>query len=235
MNMTSETIESAPPREVAIFTPSELASSVKTEAERRKVLENYIKSHLKRDVDYGVIPGARNGKRCLLKPGAEKFCSLLQLRAEFSPDEMTLRMLGGEGGVVAYICRLIHIPSGIMASEGRGACGLAERQGNPNTTVKIAEKRAQIDAVLRLGFSDSFTQDIDEVVIMPGEGAAKTFEPKQTKTTVPKVAECSECKNGITAAVNNFSTKQFGKALCFSCQAKMTNAQPAEPAPAEPF
>lgn len=234
----NEQTEEKSENQIVIFSPSSIASNVEAETARRQVLENYIAKNLKKDVDYGVIPGSRSGKKCLLKPGAEKFCSLLQLRAEFHPDLESLSMLGEEKGVVAYLCRLIHIASGHRVSEGRGACSLAERQGNYNTTVKIAEKRAQIDAVLRLGLSDSFTQDLEDVPpavmgvassspsIRPPIGLTSPrpldAEPKKKYQPV-KFAECVSCGTGITRAVSKFSLDRYGQNLCFVCQAKKTN------------
>jgi hypothetical protein len=46
--------------------------------------------------------------------------------------------------------------------EGRGAATLAESQNKPNSCIKKAEKRARMDAVLSLGFSAYFTQDLDD-------------------------------------------------------------------------
>lgn len=143
--------------------PKSLQVLMQAETERRATMNQFIKSNLTEDTDYGTIKiGGRESKACLFKPGAEKFCSLLQLRAEFQKDEETLSMLSDAKDQIAYICRLIHIGSGQAVAEGRGACSLKEKQGIVNTTIKIAEKRAQIDAVLRLGFSDSFTQDLED-------------------------------------------------------------------------
>ena len=50
-----------------------------------------------------------------------------------------------------------------MAGEGRGAATMTEEHTTENKLIKIAEKRAQMDAVLRTGaLSDFFTQDLDE-------------------------------------------------------------------------
>lgn len=172
------------------FDPKNLQSLIAQETERRSTLRDFIAKHLIEGVDYGTIQiGGRSSKPCLFKPGAEKFCSLLQLRAEFVKDEETLSMMGETKDVIAYLCRLIHAPTGSVIAEGRGACALKEKQGSVNTTVKIAEKRAQIDAVLRLGFSESFTQDLEDTTItastvtaavspVPSESREETEEKK---------------------------------------------------------
>lgn len=158
--------------------PNNMAALIQAETERRKILQDFIASHLVKDTDYGTIAiHGKESKPCLFKPGSEKFCSLLQLRAEFTKDEETISMLTNPGDVLALKCHLIHIPSGNVMAEGRGACSLKEKQGMVNTAIKIAEKRAQIDAVLRLGFSDSFTQDLED---MEEPLEPKTREPRQT-------------------------------------------------------
>lgn len=157
------------------FHPKHLQQLIAQETERRATLRAFIARHLVEGTDYGTIQmGGRSSKPCLFKPGAEKFCSLLQLRAEFAKDEATLSMLNDAKDVIAYTCRLIHVPTGNVVTEGRGACALKEKQGMVNTTLKIAEKRAQIDAVLRLGFSESFTQDLEDMTGQePGENEAE--------------------------------------------------------------
>lgn len=167
--------------------PKKLEQQFKNESDRRKLLKKFINSQLVEGVDYGTIKiSGRESKPCLFKPGSEKFCSLLQLRAEFIKDAETLSMIPESSSTIAYVCRLIHIPSGESVSEGRGACSLSEKQNMVNTTIKIAEKRAQIDAVLRLGFSDSFTQDLDDME-----------KPVESKSTALKATQ--EQKDEIDA------------------------------------
>jgi hypothetical protein len=42
------------------------------------------------------------------KPGAEKVCSLLQLRPAFAPDQATQEMAGNAPGLFAYVCWLVN-------------------------------------------------------------------------------------------------------------------------------
>lgn len=167
---------------VSVLDPIELKQQLVVEQERRQLLQRFIHKNLMEGVDYGRIhvaskdkcPNPREcrneyhlSKPCLFKPGAEKFCSLLQLCAEFTADKETLDMMGGASGLVAFRCRLNHIPTNRTLAEGRGTCALSEKGGMANTTVKIAEKRALVDAVLRLGLSDSFTQDLEDMKELP--------------------------------------------------------------------
>lgn len=145
----------------------------------RKVYTRIIKEYLVDGVDYAPIHISKScqykytpekcnepshwSKPNLKKSGCEKIMGLFTLRAEFHKDEETQSMLPNEKNTVFYICRLIHIGSGEIVTEGRGACSTEEKNGNINNTVKIAQKRAKMDAVLSLGFSDSFTCDLEDM------------------------------------------------------------------------
>jgi hypothetical protein len=102
----------------------------------------------------------------------------------FTKDEQTLSMLPEEViktacGVIALRCELIN-QAGVVVSEGRGSCSVAEKSGKINTAIKIAEKRALLGATLRaFSISDSFEQDLEEM----GTGAHPT---KPVKPEAPK-------------------------------------------------
>lgn len=148
------------PMEIA---PRELAGIMAVEVEKRKMLTEYIAKHMKSGVDYGSIKiGGRDSKPSLFKPGAEKFTSLFKLRAAWEKDAETWEMLGSEAGTICYICKLYTLQDKVVG-EGRGASSVREK-GNPNTALKIAKKRAFVDAVLSTGgLSDFFTQDLEDL------------------------------------------------------------------------
>lgn len=156
-------------KEIAIA-PSEvevndLAAVMKAEAEKRDLITKYISVHMKSGTDYGTIKfGNKESKPSLFKPGSEKFLSLFKLTAKFEKDGDTWEMAGSEAGVFAYKCQLVT-SKGEVVGEGRGVSKLSEKAGwTINNAVKIAEKRAQIDAVLRTGaLSDFFTQDLEDM------------------------------------------------------------------------
>jgi len=77
-----------------------------------------------RGLDYGVIPGTGN-KPTLLKPGAEKIAKLLGLSDQY---EIIDRLENWETGFFHYQvrCKLIHIVSGAVVSEGLGECNSME-------------------------------------------------------------------------------------------------------------
>lgn len=140
-------------------TPIQLEKLLADEKSRRALYIKYVASELKENVDYGVIVGS---KKTLLKPGAEKLVSLMHLTAKFRKDTETWEMLGNPAGTIAYVCELFT-ETGRLAAEGRGVCTVSEKQNKPNSAVKIAEKRALVDAVLRFfSMSDAFTQDFED-------------------------------------------------------------------------
>ena len=147
------------------ITPGALRQMVALEEERREIIREFIARNLKSGTDFGTImAGRRETKPSLFKPGAEKMCLLFQLRPKFTPDRATLAMAGNPPGLFAYVCRLID-RQGRIVGEGRGAADLSERNGwTVNNAIKICEKRAQVDAVLRVaGLSEIFTQDLEDM------------------------------------------------------------------------
>lgn len=104
--------------------------------------------------DYHVI----KDKKSLAKGGAEKIASIFHWTAKFEKDSESIEMLGDIKGLVAFKCTLVN---GQFVGEGRGSAVLTKNAGDPNKTVKMAQKSAFIDAVLRAsGLSDFFTQDL---------------------------------------------------------------------------
>lgn len=108
--------------------------------------------------DYYVI----RGRRSLAKGGAEKLAGVYNLVATFDKDTETVTMLSDVKGMVAYVCTLTK--NGVLAGQGRGADTLVRNGGDPNKTIKMAQKRAYVDAVIRTtGLSDIFTQDLEDM------------------------------------------------------------------------
>lgn len=99
----------------------------------------------------------------------------------------------------------------------------ADANSKANTILKMAKKRAQIDAVLTVAsLSEIFTQDFDDL--------PENQEPT-TKETVNKVKEdiknqaealyCVDCGTEISQKVADYSQEKYGKALCYDCQKKI--------------
>lgn len=175
-----------PPKKVTIeLAPAQLAKVMESEAKKRVLITRYIGHHMKSGTDFGTIAiNGRESKPSLFKPGSEKFLSLFKLIARFEKDTETWEMAGSKAGVFAYRCLLIA-SNGNVVGEGRGVSTLDEKRWSINNAVKIAEKRAQIDAVLRTGsLSDFFTQDLED--LPPADRASmKSYSVAETEDRSP--------------------------------------------------
>jgi len=132
------------------------------------IVREAMSAVMKKNHHYGKIPGCGD-KPTLLKPGAEVLALAFQFASnyEISTTEM------GEGHREYFItCNLTHRPSGGHVGQGIGSCSTKEskfmRRGQDpanmyNTCLKMAKKRAFVDAILtNTAASDSFTQDIED-------------------------------------------------------------------------
>lgn len=130
-----------------------------------QVMVDFVKISMKKDVDFGVIPGTR--KPTLLKPGAEKLCRLFQLRPHF---DLIHSIADFEAGIFHYHYKCSLIKAGEIVGTGEGNCNNKERKyckQSPfdvaNTICKMAQKRALIAAVLSsCGASEFFSQDMED-------------------------------------------------------------------------
>lgn len=139
---------------------ADLKKKLKNVTDKVNVIEQFIKENFVEGVDY-AIAFAGADKKTLTKAGSEKICLLFNVEAKFRKDDETLSMIGDDvKGVICFLCELIDRKTGRVVSEGRGACTTAEKGNKINTAIKIAQKRAKVDAVLNMaGLSDRFTQD----------------------------------------------------------------------------
>ncbi len=216
-------------------TPASFTAALANERAKRDALEEYIRSGLKRGTDYDRVgPGKKD---TLLKPGAEKVCALLQLRAAFVKDTETMEMLPERDGTLAYVCHLLT-REGEIAAEGRGACEPSERP-HVNVRVKIAMKRAMVDAVLRVAaLSDYFTQDLDDLPASysgggsthadrpPRQSAPRPSGPKPGEEWVPNGCRimfakfdsvCEICGNDIAQGQEQMYSNNTKKAFHVPC------------------
>lgn len=131
----------------------------------QKVIQNtLVEGH-----DYGAaFYGA--AKPSLLKPGAEKILMLLGLSSEY---EIIEKIQDYDEGFFAYTVRCVLKKNGMIITEGLGHCNSKEKkyEGEKqdkymlgNTCLKMAKKRAQVDATLTVAsLSEVFTQDIEDM------------------------------------------------------------------------
>lgn len=162
--VAKKSLQPMAPQSVSV-TPKQLRSQMERDKQIREVINEYIKNNMVATKDYGSINiQGKQSKPSLFKPGAEKFCGLFKIRPTFRKDNDTVDMLGNTAGIIAYICDLVD-GQGRVVGEGRGTSSVDPngKDFEINKAVKIAEKRAQIDAVLRTGgLSDFFTQDMED-------------------------------------------------------------------------
>jgi hypothetical protein len=162
----------------------ELREAVQSELLHRKVIQDFVKSQLKENVDYGRISiNGREAKPTLFKPGMEKIFSLFQITSQLKKDEETLSMISTQN-VIAYKCELYR--NDAFIGEGRGACAISEKS-RVNDAIKIAEKRARMDACLNLGFSEYFTQDLEDLAEEP-----EVSPPQKTPETPTRFPKSNE-------------------------------------------
>ena len=149
--------------------------------------QQLVQSQLKQNHDYGIIPGTP--KPTLLKPGAEKILMLMGLRSEFEIVDSTRDF---EKGFFQYQVRCKLYRGDILITEGLGAANTKERKylkQDPytidNTVLKIAKKRALIDAVLLVAsLSEVFTQDIEDMDL-EGNQLPQTEQQRQQQSLTP--------------------------------------------------
>jgi len=169
--------------------------------ERRTTFRDWLRARMVQGIHFGYPPGVNRGderslqyasRPSLYKAGAQLCCDLLKMRPEWAADESAWRMLGSEPGVFVFACRLINLggpffadrPNGETLGEGRGVFKVGEKKMQENAAIKMAEKRALIDAVINtLAIADLFTQDIEPPE--PGEAP-------EHRADAPKVAPRAE-------------------------------------------
>lgn len=131
--------------------------------------QKVIQSQLVLGHDHGAaFPGST--KTSLLKPGAEKILMLLGLTSEY---EIIEKIQDYEEGFFAYTIRCVLTKGGQVITNGLGHCNSKEKKYDSdkqdkymlgNTCLKMAKKRAQVDAALTVGsLSNIFTQDLEDM------------------------------------------------------------------------
>lgn len=134
--------------------------------------QKVIQETLHQNHDYGIIPGT--SKPTLLKPGAEKILMMMGLRSEFEIVDSTRDF---KEGFFQYQVRCKLYKGDILITEGLGSCNTKEKKyinqdpfSIDNTVLKMAKKRALVDAALLVGsLSDIFTQDLEDMDLEGGQ------------------------------------------------------------------
>lgn len=122
-----------------------------------------------RDVDFGVIPGTT--KPTLFKSGAERILFSMGICSRYTVEQ-AIEDYGADPfffyrvkcSLFRYIDgREVHITDGMgSANSNERQCGRASKYDLANSRLKIAKKRAMVDACLLVGqLSNAFSQDIE--------------------------------------------------------------------------
>ena len=153
------------------------AMSLKQVGDRVNLVHQVLAKVMKKGTHFGTVPGC-GAKMVLLKPGADVLAMTFRLVPQFAVTRTDL-----ENGHREYdvTCSMYGLDGGLLG-QGVGSASTMEKKyryrkdvgGNKvenediadvyNTVLKIAKKRAHIDATLTVtGAADLFTQDlIDE-------------------------------------------------------------------------
>lgn len=184
------------PNSIQLVGDQKLETTDSLQQREKAVVEAY-RGVMQEGVHYGVIPHT-SGKPSLLKAGAEMLCTLFRLVPSYVVTRTDL-----DGGHREYevSCKLTKLDTGQVWSEGVGLCTTLEskyryrwknkeRVENPdiadvyNTVLKMAKKRALVDATLTAtGCSSMFTQDVEDFS-SPVEVEAEVQEENATKEQV---------------------------------------------------
>ena len=188
---------------VDVVDPTTLELKIANWNQMRALLTAYISQNMKEGIDYYTLTiGGKESKPSLSKAGSEKFLSLFNLQAKFRKDDETWEMLGRPAGVICYVCAL-YTKSGEFVGEGRGAREVRQDK-DINKAVKMAQKSAQIDAILRTGsLSDYFTQDLED----QPEQKERTMrqQKKRIVALLKRLGTDAVDKAGYEAAVQDYT------------------------------
>jgi hypothetical protein len=168
-------------------------NEVQNTMQKIRQFQKVIQNTLNPNYDYGVVPGTN--KPTLLKPGAEKILMLMGLRSEFEVLESTRNF---EDGFFQYQVKCKLYKDEVLITEGLGACNTKETKYiklDPftldNTVLKMAKKRALIDATLLVAsLSEVFTQDLEDIELETSiEEGNREFRTKASDTITKKQAK----------------------------------------------
>ena len=152
----------------------EFAITLQEAEQRIQMLQEFVKRYMMPSQDYGMIPGCQ--KPSLFKPGAEKLTDIFGLSKHV---EVLDKVEDWEKPFLHYQVKvtLVNKRSGYVEAEGIGSANSKEnkfaRQDTytiANTLLKMAKKRALIDAVLSATRSSGiFSQDLEDLKAEPQE------------------------------------------------------------------
>lgn len=196
------------------------AISLAEATERIDLLKEFVRDHMTEGEDFGVIPGT-SSKPTLLKPGAEKLNAMFGLAPV---AEVANRVEDWDKGFIAYEVKvtLLNKRTQNIEAEGLGNCNSKERKYKnqdaanvANTILKMAKKRALIDATLSATrASGVFTQDLEDLSHEPE--TPRQNAPQRPQNAPQQVQQAPNgaapaCKKCGGAMWDNRASKASGK------------------------
>lgn len=144
-------------------------------------------TELKRDVDFGVIPGTKSPS--LFKAGAEKIVNAYGFFTRYTIES---KIEDPEKPLFFYTvkCELVKVANDgteYVFTTGYGSANTYEKRNgrndawnSANATLKMAQKRALVSAAISVGgLSDAFTQDLEDKDFIEGgyKAVAQSTDP----------------------------------------------------------
>lgn len=165
---TDNIIPFAKPEEKYISVVPDFVITLSEAKERISMLQQFVKDMMIPGQDYGIIP--KCDKPSLFKPGGEKLCDIFGFSKKV---EVINRVEDWKEGIFHYEVKvtLISKRTGLIEAEGVGSCNSREKKyatqhsfSIVNSILKMAKKRAFIDAVLSSTRSSGlFSQDLEDL------------------------------------------------------------------------
>jgi hypothetical protein len=171
------------------------ALTLKQIADRVNLVHEVLNKVMQKGTHYGTVPGC-GAKMVLLKPGADVLAMTFQLVPQFRVERTDL---SGEHREYDVTCSM-YSAAGVLVGQGVGSASTMEkkyryRKGERgekienediadvyNTVLKIAKKRAHIDATLTVtGAADLFTQDLIDEDAEPGKPPVAMPTPRNDR------------------------------------------------------
>lgn len=202
-------------QETAVTVRSE-SLSLKQVTDRVNLVHEILNKVMLKGTHYGSVPGCGK-KDVLLKPGADLLAMTFRLVPQFKVERTDLENGHREFDVT---CSMFN-PSGELLGQGVGSASTMEKkyryrwegEGESrhktenediadvyNTVLKIAKKRAHIDATLTVtGAADIFTQDLIE----DDDEHKPEIKPPQSKSAQQQPAPADGDANLITEKQRN--------------------------------
>lgn len=203
--MANEVIELPQEQQTALALTRDSVDQLKN---NRTLLMEYVKSQLRNEVDFGIVPGTP--KPSLFKPGSEKLRTLFGLQTE---TKMVDKDLDRQGNFAMFTYRTeVRDKYGNLLTTCEGSCNSQEKKYKErkiykwndqarrkeevgveptpvcdvlNTLQKMAQKRSFVGAIiLATGASDFFTQDIDDPTDAATHGLNPNTRPAPARASV---------------------------------------------------